>query len=166
MSPKTTIKPYRVAAGEGLANVWFKTGRLAVKTGRAETGGGFSQFETDDPRGTATALHVHRNKRAKLPKEDSPLADLLELERAHRLHGPVGAHGHEGGRLHLTVHERERRASRGAVVRVNREFHRQCGGNVLSKNGSASIRFCQAAMPGGTSSVSFVSGLRTVTRPT
>ena len=63
MSPKTTItKPYRVAAGEGLANVWFKTGRLAVKTGRAETGGGFSQFETDDPRGTATALHVHRNE--------------------------------------------------------------------------------------------------------
>jgi quercetin dioxygenase-like cupin family protein len=63
MSPKATItKPYRVAAGEGLANVWFKTGRLAVKTGRAETRGGFSQFETDDPRGTATALHVHRNE--------------------------------------------------------------------------------------------------------
>ena len=42
MSPKTTTaKPYRVAAGEGLANVWFKTGRLAVKTGHAETGGGF-----------------------------------------------------------------------------------------------------------------------------
>jgi hypothetical protein len=63
MRPKTTTaKPYRVAAGEGLANVWFKTGRLAVKTGGAETDGGFSQFETGDPRGTATALHVHRNE--------------------------------------------------------------------------------------------------------
>jgi quercetin dioxygenase-like cupin family protein len=58
MSPK----PYHVAAGEGLAELWFKTGRLAVKSGRAETGGSFSQFETDDPRGAATALHVHRNE--------------------------------------------------------------------------------------------------------
>jgi quercetin dioxygenase-like cupin family protein len=63
MSSRTTAtEPYRLAADQGLASVWFKTGRLAVKAGRAETGGCFSQFETDDPRGTATALHVHHNE--------------------------------------------------------------------------------------------------------
>jgi quercetin dioxygenase-like cupin family protein len=62
MSPNVVTEPYRLAAGEGLASVWFKTGRLAVKTGRVETGGSFTQFETDDPRGTATALHVHHNE--------------------------------------------------------------------------------------------------------
>jgi quercetin dioxygenase-like cupin family protein len=56
------MRLYCVPAGEGVADVWFKTGRLTVKAAAADTGGGFSQFETDDPRGTATALHIHRNE--------------------------------------------------------------------------------------------------------
>jgi mannose-6-phosphate isomerase-like protein (cupin superfamily) len=62
MTAETVAAPYRVAVGEGLADVWFKTGRVTVKAAAAETAGRFSQFETDDPRGTATALHVHRNE--------------------------------------------------------------------------------------------------------
>jgi quercetin dioxygenase-like cupin family protein len=59
---RTITNPYRVAAGEGLADVWFKTGRVSVKAGRTETGDAFSQIETDDPRGLATSLHVHHNE--------------------------------------------------------------------------------------------------------
>ncbi len=62
MSSRTITNPYGIAAGEGLADVWFKTGRVTVKAGRAETGNAFSQIETDDPRGLATALHVHHNE--------------------------------------------------------------------------------------------------------
>jgi quercetin dioxygenase-like cupin family protein len=61
MTTEVITQPYRVAAGEGLANVWWKAGRMTVKAGRAETAGVFAQFETDDPRGTATPLHIHRN---------------------------------------------------------------------------------------------------------
>jgi quercetin dioxygenase-like cupin family protein len=57
-----TTRPYRLAAGEGLADVWWKTGRMTVKAGRAETGSSFSQLEMNDPRGTATPMHVHRNE--------------------------------------------------------------------------------------------------------
>lgn len=40
MMPETdiTTKPYRLAAGEGVADVWCKTGRMTVKAGSAETG--------------------------------------------------------------------------------------------------------------------------------
>jgi quercetin dioxygenase-like cupin family protein len=62
MTTETVTQPYRVAAGEGLADVWWKTGRLTVKTGGGETGGSFAQVETDDPRGAATPLHIHRNE--------------------------------------------------------------------------------------------------------
>lgn len=61
MATETDTNPYRVAVGEGLADVWWKTGRMTVKAGRAETRGAFAQVETDDPRGAATPLHVHRN---------------------------------------------------------------------------------------------------------
>ncbi len=62
MPIETAIKPYRVAAGEGLANVWWKTGRLTVKVSGAETGNAFAQIETDDPRGCAPPMHVHHNE--------------------------------------------------------------------------------------------------------
>ena len=63
MPPETILaKPYRVASGEGLADVWWKGGRITVKTAGAETGDAFSQIETDDPRGTATPLHLHHNE--------------------------------------------------------------------------------------------------------
>ncbi len=59
---ETMTKPYRVAAGEGLANVWWKNGRVTVKAGGAETGHAFSQIETDDPRGSGPPLHLHHNE--------------------------------------------------------------------------------------------------------
>ena len=58
----TVTKPYRVASGEGLANVWWKSGRITVKAGGAETGHAFSQIETDDPRGTGPPVHLHHNE--------------------------------------------------------------------------------------------------------
>src|SRR5580765_1957487 len=62
MSTETAIKPYRLASGEGLANFWWKPGRMTVKAGGAETGHAFAQIESFDPRGTATPLHVHHNE--------------------------------------------------------------------------------------------------------
>src|SRR6266571_8197581 len=64
MSPETVTltKPYRVASGEGLADVWWKSGRVTVKAGGAETGHAFSQIETDDPRGSGPPLHLHHNE--------------------------------------------------------------------------------------------------------
>ena len=62
MSTETAPKPYRLAPGEGLADVWWKTGRITVKAGPDETGNAFSQFEVDDPRGSGPPLHVHHNE--------------------------------------------------------------------------------------------------------
>jgi quercetin dioxygenase-like cupin family protein len=59
---ETITKPYRVASGEGLANVWWKSGRVTVKAGGVETGHAFSQIETDDPRGSGPPLHVHHDE--------------------------------------------------------------------------------------------------------
>lgn len=59
---ETATRPYRVASGEGLANVWWKSGRITVKAAGAETGGAFSQIETDDPCGTGPPLHLHHNE--------------------------------------------------------------------------------------------------------
>ena len=62
MTTENLTHAYRVAAGEGLENVWWKTGRLTVKAGGAQTGNSFSQMETDDPRGTATPMHIHHGE--------------------------------------------------------------------------------------------------------
>jgi quercetin dioxygenase-like cupin family protein len=62
MSTEAAIKPYRFSSGEGLADVWWKTGRITVKAGPDETGGAFSQLVADEPRGGATPLHVHHNE--------------------------------------------------------------------------------------------------------
>jgi quercetin dioxygenase-like cupin family protein len=62
MSVQPATKPYRIASGEGLANVWWKTGRMTVKTGGAETAGAFAQIEIDGPRGDATPRHLHHNE--------------------------------------------------------------------------------------------------------
>jgi quercetin dioxygenase-like cupin family protein len=62
MSIAPITKPYRVASGEGLADVWWKSGRITVKVGGAETGGAFAQVETDDPRGAGVPRHVHHNE--------------------------------------------------------------------------------------------------------
>jgi len=62
MSTETAPNAYRLASGEGLADVWWKTGRITVKAGPDETAGAFSQIEVDDPRGSAPPLHVHHNE--------------------------------------------------------------------------------------------------------
>jgi quercetin dioxygenase-like cupin family protein len=62
MPPETVTKPYRVASGEGLADVWWKTGRVTVKCAGAETGNAFAQIELDSPRGDATPRHLHHNE--------------------------------------------------------------------------------------------------------
>ena len=62
MTSQTLTRPYRIGAGEGLADVWWKTGRVAVKTSGAETGGRFAQVEVDDPVGTAPPLHIHHQE--------------------------------------------------------------------------------------------------------
>jgi quercetin dioxygenase-like cupin family protein len=61
-TPAHTTEAYRIAAGDGLADVWWKTGRMTIKARGAETGGNFSQLYCDDPRGTATPLPVHREE--------------------------------------------------------------------------------------------------------
>jgi quercetin dioxygenase-like cupin family protein len=61
MSTETITKPYRLAAGKGIEDVWWMTGRITVKAGPEETGNAFSQFEVNDPRGSAPPLHVHHN---------------------------------------------------------------------------------------------------------
>jgi quercetin dioxygenase-like cupin family protein len=64
MSAKTVTaaKPYRLSSDEGLADVWWKTGRITVKAGPDETGNAFSQFVVDDPRGSGPPVHVHHNE--------------------------------------------------------------------------------------------------------
>lgn len=62
MYSETVSSPYHVAAGEGIADVWWKTGRLTVKASGAETGNAFAQMEVDDPQGGAPPLHVHHNE--------------------------------------------------------------------------------------------------------
>ena len=62
MSTETAPKPYRLASGEGLADVWWKTGQVTVKAGPDETSNAFSQIEVYDVRGGAPPLHVHHNE--------------------------------------------------------------------------------------------------------
>jgi quercetin dioxygenase-like cupin family protein len=59
---QTATKPYHLPSGEGLADVWWKAGRITVKAGPDATAGAFSQFEVDDPRGSGPPLHVHHDE--------------------------------------------------------------------------------------------------------
>ena len=62
MSTDTLAKTYKISAGTGLSDIWWKTGRMTVKASGAETGGSLAQVEMNDPRGAATPLHVHHNE--------------------------------------------------------------------------------------------------------
>jgi quercetin dioxygenase-like cupin family protein len=81
MSTETAPKPYRLASGEGIADVWWKTGRMTVKAGGAETGHAFAQIENFDPRGTATPLHVHNNEDETFYVVEGEVAVLVGGER-------------------------------------------------------------------------------------
>jgi quercetin dioxygenase-like cupin family protein len=62
MALVSPIPQYTLSKDQGLADMWWKTGRVVVKATADQTGGSFSQVETIDPRGTATPLHLHRNE--------------------------------------------------------------------------------------------------------
>ena len=81
MSTETATRPYRVPSGEGVADVWWMTGRLTVKASGAETGDAFAQFLTDDPRGTAPPLHVHHNEDETFYIVDGEVTVLVGDER-------------------------------------------------------------------------------------
>jgi quercetin dioxygenase-like cupin family protein len=53
---------YRVPSGEGIADVWWKSGRVSIKAGAAETGRAFSQLEVEDPHASGPPRHVHHNE--------------------------------------------------------------------------------------------------------
>jgi mannose-6-phosphate isomerase-like protein (cupin superfamily) len=62
MTTQTTPTPYRLASGQGLADVWWKTGRITIKTGPDQTSNAFAQFEVNDPHGSGPPLHLHHNE--------------------------------------------------------------------------------------------------------
>ena len=81
MSTETATRPYRVPSGEGVADVWWMTGRLTVKASGAETGDAFAQFVTDDPLGTAPPLHVHHHEDEAFYVLDGEVTVLVGDER-------------------------------------------------------------------------------------
>src|SRR5204863_7297278 len=83
MSPETVTiaKPYRVASGEGLADVWWKSGRITVKAGGAEESHAISQIEADDPHGTGPPLHLHHNEDETFYVLDGEVTFLVGGER-------------------------------------------------------------------------------------
>ena len=62
MSTQTVTNLYRLASEEGLADVWWKSGRVTIKAGPDETGNAFSQLVTDEPQGSSTPIHIHHNE--------------------------------------------------------------------------------------------------------
>ena len=82
MSTETTIgKPYRLASSEGLADVWWKSGRITVKAGPEETGNAFSQLVADEPRGSGTPIHIHHNEDETFYVLEGEVAFLVADER-------------------------------------------------------------------------------------
>ena len=106
---ETATKPYRLASGEGLADVWWKTGRVTVKVAGAETGNAFSQIEVDDPRGGGTppARPPQRGRNVLRPRGRAHVLRRRRADRRHcgrlplrparhpsRLRRPLGARTH------------------------------------------------------------------------
>ncbi|HEY6398478.1 MAG TPA: cupin domain-containing protein, partial [Solirubrobacteraceae bacterium] len=83
MSSSTLAKTYKIAADTGLSDIWWKTGRMTIKTSGvgAETGGSLAQLETNDPRGTATPLHIHHNEDETFYVLDGEVSLLVDGKR-------------------------------------------------------------------------------------
>lgn len=81
MSTDTLAKTYKIPAGTGLADIWWKTGRMTVKASGAETGGSLAQVEMNDPRGTATPLHIHHNEDETFYVIEGEVTMLVDGER-------------------------------------------------------------------------------------
>lgn len=71
---------YELVAGQGLADTWWKSGRVVTKAAGAQTGGSFSQVESVDPRGSATPLHLHRNEEESFFVIEGELSLLVDGE--------------------------------------------------------------------------------------
>jgi quercetin dioxygenase-like cupin family protein len=97
---------YHLAAGAGLADLWWKSGRISVKLTGAETGGAFAQVESVDPQGSGPPLHVHHNEEETFHVLDGELSVFVDGEelrlsvgdyvlvparRRPRVSGPLGA---------------------------------------------------------------------------
>jgi mannose-6-phosphate isomerase-like protein (cupin superfamily) len=54
--------PYGVSSGEAVRDLWWKTGRVRVKTSAPETDGRLAQVEIDDPLASAPPFHVHHRE--------------------------------------------------------------------------------------------------------
>ncbi|HEX5224723.1 MAG TPA: quercetin 2,3-dioxygenase [Solirubrobacteraceae bacterium] len=81
MALLSTIDSYRLAAGEGITDQWWKDGRVTAKATGAQTGGGFAQIETIDPRGTATPVHVHLDAEESFYVLEGEVSVFVEDER-------------------------------------------------------------------------------------
>ena len=136
----------RVASGEGLADVWWKSGRVTVKTAGAETGNAFSQIETDDPHGSGPPLHLHHNEDETFYVLEGEVTivvgdERIDLEAGRlrlraprdrsRLRRPLGAR----------THARHRQPRRGRTVlrqpRRSRHRHRAPGRSGHAADGRA-----------------------------
>jgi quercetin dioxygenase-like cupin family protein len=83
MTITATPSAYKIPSAEGLADLWWKTGRVTVKASGCETGGRFSQVEIDDPRGTAPPLHVHHGEDETFYVVEGELDVFADAERIH-----------------------------------------------------------------------------------
>jgi quercetin dioxygenase-like cupin family protein len=54
--------PYGVASGGAVRDLWWKTGRVRVKTSSRETDGRLAQVEIEDPYASAPPFHVHHQE--------------------------------------------------------------------------------------------------------
>jgi quercetin dioxygenase-like cupin family protein len=108
MTTETTTKPYRLAAGEGLADVWWKTGRVTVKASAAETGGRIAQLVVDGPRGDATPMHVHRSEDELFYVLDGEITVLVDGERIDLAAGDFAFAPHGVAHAYIVRSERAR----------------------------------------------------------
>jgi quercetin dioxygenase-like cupin family protein len=81
MTTTALDQAYRIAQGEGLADLWWKTGRLWIKASGAETQGAFSQVEVDDPQGTAPPMHIHHGEEETFYVVDGSVTVFADGER-------------------------------------------------------------------------------------
>src|SRR5215467_11295926 len=81
MSTETATNAYRLGSDEGLADVWWKSGRITIKAGPEETGNAFSQLVADEPRGSATPVHIHHNEDETFYILDGEVTMFVEGER-------------------------------------------------------------------------------------
>jgi quercetin dioxygenase-like cupin family protein len=81
MATTALDQAYHVASGEGLEDLWWKTGRLRIKASGAQTQGAFSQVEVDDPQGCAPPMHIHHGEEETFYVVDGEVTLFADGER-------------------------------------------------------------------------------------